>query len=232
MRHDAAGHWGLAESPWGGCLAGAWPPHPRPLSPCRGEGRLGCQFSVFSCQSGHAFSFAASRLRVRHNAAEHWGLAESPWGGCWGVPGSLTHEPSHPAGARGDWVASFQFSVARWNTHFPSRLRGFAASRLRVRHDADKHWGLVEWPRGRCLGAWPPHPRPLSPCGGEGRLGCQFSVFSCESGHAFSFASSRLRVRHDAAEHWGLAEWPWGRCLGVFGSLTPDPSPPAGARGD
>ena len=161
----------------GGCLA---PSPTNPLTPAGGEGRLGCQFSVCSCESGHAFSFASSRLRV---------------------------------------FAS-------------SRLRGFAASRLRVRHDADKHWGLVEWPRGRCLGAWPPHPRPLSPCGGEGRLGCQFSVFSCESGHAFSFASSRLRVRHDAAEHWGLAEWPWGRCLGVFGSLTPDPSPPAGARGD
>ena len=74
----------------------------------------------------------------------------------------------------------------------------------------------------------PPHPRPLSPCGGEG--GDWFLVFGKWCLFCV-FASSRLRVRDCAAEFCVFLVGVSGGVLGWCCPLTPDPSPPAGARG-
>ena len=101
----------------GGALQGVLPPHPRPLSPFGGEGGS----SVFSFQSGG--QFAASRRALRC-----WVL----WGACVAVVARcrcVAPSPPTPLPLRGrgeDLVAGWQFSVASWDTPFPSRLRGFA----------------------------------------------------------------------------------------------------------
>ncbi|HBC61479.1 MAG TPA: hypothetical protein DC058_09705 [Planctomycetaceae bacterium] len=86
---------------------GSWPPHPRPLSPCGGEGSI-CGFQS---------SFRGVFLRVFASSRE------------------LLH-----------WCA-----VQRRCGH--------------VRLSTSSHLLSMAWV------PWPPHPRPLSPCGGEGRIG-------------------------------------------------------------
>jgi hypothetical protein len=48
----------------GGALQGVLPPHPRPLSPCGGEGRFGCRFSVFGFEFS-VFSLAGQFVALR-----------------------------------------------------------------------------------------------------------------------------------------------------------------------
>ncbi len=74
--------------------------------------------------------------------------------------------------------------------------------------------------RGECEGGGlPPHPRPLSPCGGEGGgLGVsEFLLRGVASGLVPVIAGGEQRCGEGSAR--------------VVFPLTPDPSPPAGARG-
>ncbi len=83
-----------------------------------------------------------------------------------GVCCPLTPDPSPPLGARGGFVVSFQFGGAgagAWGWVFGAP---FAAA-----------LGGVSVCAGRCFwGVLPPHPRPLSPVGGEGGICCHLEV--------------------------------------------------------
>ena len=89
--------------------------------------------------------------------------------------------PLSPCGGEGGLVGSFQLAVFSSGVFF---LRVFASSReLNTKDSGTARCGCGQWARARGSeheGVWPPHPRPLSGCGGEGGLvaSFQFSILS------------------------------------------------------
>gem|GEM_PF-2719518 len=103
-----------------GGVEGVLPPHPRPLSPCGGEGGIlvfSFQFSVFSCGGvGEVFAvrgfiFAAGVLSSLLDSREAAKLRRETLGGVEGVLPPHPRPLSPCGGEGGILVFSFRFSV-------------------------------------------------------------------------------------------------------------------------